>query len=152
MLTVIEKVIFLQNVDVFSEVPTEHLAYLAAIAEEVTYDRDEVIYQIKDLPDALYLVLEGKVRLHRDTEEITTATDREAFGTWALFDNEPRVVSATAQEETRLLRVDREEFLDLLADHVHITEGVLKALAGRLRGLIGRVGVGTATDRGGDDN
>ena len=34
MLTVVEKVIFLQNVDVFAEIPTEQLSYLAAIAEE----------------------------------------------------------------------------------------------------------------------
>ncbi|MCP4566269.1 MAG: Crp/Fnr family transcriptional regulator [FCB group bacterium] len=148
MLTVIEKVIFLQNVDVFSEVPSEHLAYLAAIAEEVAFDEDEVIYREQDLPDALYLVLDGSVRLHRDTEEITNASAREAFGSWALFDNEPRVVTATALEETRLLRVDREEFIDLLADHVQITEGVLKAMAGRLRGLIGRVGVGGQSNPG----
>lgn len=150
MLTVIEKVIFLQNVDVFSEVPSEHLAYLAAIAEEVAFDVDEVIYREQDLPDALYLVLDGSVRLHRDTEEITKAATREAFGSWALFDNEPRVVTATALEETRLLRVDREEFIDLLADHVQITEGVLKAMAGRLRGLIGRVGIGGQTNSGGE--
>ncbi len=142
MLTIIEKVIFLQNVDIFSEVPSEQLAHLAAIAEEVTYEQGEDIFKEQEPPDALYLVLTGKVRMHRGGEDITVAGEKEAFGTWALFDDERRVATATALEETRLLRVDREDFVDLLADYVRITQGVLKAMAGRLRSLLARVGAG----------
>ncbi|OGG44900.1 MAG: hypothetical protein A3F84_11250 [Candidatus Handelsmanbacteria bacterium RIFCSPLOWO2_12_FULL_64_10] len=141
MFTVIEKVIFLQNVDVFSEVSTEQLAYLAVISEEVPFPTEGTIYREQDPPDAMYLVLEGRVRLHRDSLEVTVAGPGDPFGTWALFDDEPRVVTATALEETRLLRIDREDFIDLLAENVQITQGVLKALARRLHGLIGRVGV-----------
>jgi CRP-like cAMP-binding protein len=141
MLTVIEKVITLQNVDVFAKVGTEELAYLAAIAEERTYSANEAIYREGDAPDALYLVLDGEVRLHRDDQEIARAEAREAFGTWALFDDEPRVASATARTETRVLRIDRDEFIDLLADHVQITQGILKTMVGRLRGLLERVGI-----------
>ncbi len=141
MFTVIEKVIFLQNVDVFSEVSTEQLAYLAVISEEVSFPREGTIYREQDPPDAMYLVLEGRVRLHRDSLEVTVAGPGDPFGTWALFDDEPRVVTATALEETRLLRVGREDFIDLLAENVQITQGVLKALARRLHGLVGRVKV-----------
>ncbi len=136
MLTVIEKVIFLQNVDIFSDVPTEDLAYLAAIAEEVTYQADENIYIENEPADALYLVLDGSVRLHRDGEQITIANAKEAFGTWALFDEAPRVVTATPQAETQLLRIDRDDFFDLLADHVQITQGVFKTVVSRMRGLM----------------
>ncbi|MEE8577528.1 MAG: cyclic nucleotide-binding domain-containing protein, partial [candidate division Zixibacteria bacterium] len=64
MLTVIEKVIFLQNVDVFDHVPTEQLAYLAAVAEEVTYEAGTDVFKEDDPSDSLYLILEGQVRLH----------------------------------------------------------------------------------------
>ena len=141
MLTTIEKVIFLQNVDVFDQVPTEQLAYLAAIAEEVTVAAQTEIYREETPADALYLVLEGKVRLHREGREITVAGVHEAFGTWALFDESPRVATATAVEESHLLRINRDDFVDLLAENVHITEGVLKTVVGRLRGLVERVGL-----------
>jgi CRP-like cAMP-binding protein len=140
MLTAVEKVILLQNVEVFSEIPTEQLSYLAMISEEVSYGPGDVIYKFDEPSDALYVVLDGKVRLHRDNEEITVAGPSDPFGTWALFDDTPRVATATAVEETRLLRIDREDFLDLLSDHGQITEGVFKALVGRLRGLLDRVG------------
>jgi len=145
MLTVIEKVIFLQNVDVFAGIGTEELAYLAAIAEERTIAEDETIYTEGDASDALYLVLDGAVRMHRGEEEIARAESRQAFGTWALFDDEPRVASATTLVETRLLRIDRDEFIDLLADHVQITRGILKTVVGRLRGLLERIGIEPAS-------
>ena len=139
MLTVIEKVIFLQNIDVFADVPTEQLALLAAIAEEVSFTKGDVIYKENDPADALYLVLEGRVQLQRGDQEIAVAQSKEAFGTWALFDEEPRVVTAMAAEDVSLLQIDREDFIDLLADHVQIAQGVLKTIAKRLRSLMERV-------------
>ncbi|NIM18848.1 MAG: cyclic nucleotide-binding domain-containing protein [Candidatus Latescibacteria bacterium] len=141
MFTTIEKVIFLQNVDVFSQVPTEQLTYLAAIAEEITVLKDEVVYNQNDPSDALYLILDGSIRLHRKGQEITTAGSKDAFGTWALFDEEPRVATATAIEDTRLLRIDHDDFYELLADNVEITRAVLRTMVRRLRGLIERVRV-----------
>ena len=139
MLTVIEKVIILQNVDVFLEIPTEQLAYIAAIAEEVTYMKDETVYKAEDHADAMFLVLEGSVRLHLDGKEVTVAGVEDTFGTWALFDEEPRVVNATSIEDSTLLHIDREDFYDLLADNVQITQGIFKTLVKRMRKLISRV-------------
>jgi len=119
MFTTIEKVIFLQNVDVFSHVVTEQLAYIAAIAEEVSYLEKDVIFEVNQESDSMFVVAGGKVKLDRDGEEITTVGEKEAFGTWSLFDDEPRVATATAVEDSLLLR---------------------KNVAGRIRGLIGRVG------------
>ncbi len=141
MLTVIEKVIFLQNVEVFAGVPSEQLAFLAAIAGELNYMKGDVIYRAQEPSDALYLVLDGAVRLHIDDREITRTGAKEAFGTWALFDDEPQVTSATAVEDTRLLRIDREDFVDLLADHIQITQAILKSMVSRLRNLVDRVGI-----------
>jgi CRP-like cAMP-binding protein len=141
MLTIIEKVILLQNVDVFAAIPTEQLSHLAAIADEVSYAPDELIYKHEELSDALYVVLDGTVRLHRGADEIAVVASKDAFGTWALFEDAPRVTGATAIEETRVLRIYREDFLDILSDNVQITESVLKSLVGRLRGLLERVGV-----------
>jgi len=139
MLSVIEKVIFLQSVDVFEEVHTEELAYLATIAEEAAYIAGDVIYREEEPADALYLVLSGKVRLHRDDHEITIAGQNDAFGTWALFDEAPTVATATAIEDSRLLKINREDFYDILSDHVRITQGIFKTLAGRLRTLVYKV-------------
>ena len=139
MLTTVEKVMLLREVDIFSQVSTEELAYLAAILEEQRCTAGQRVYQQQDPADAMYLVVSGQVRVHREQLEITVAGQGEAFGTWALFDEEPRLSAATATEEALLLRLDKEDFIDLLADNVEITQGVLKALVKRMRGLIGQV-------------
>ena len=142
MLTVVEKVILLQDVEIFSEVSTEQLAYVAGIAEEETFAAEHTIYREQDPSDSMYMVVDGRVRLHRGDMEITVAGAGHTFGNSALFDDELRVSTATTLEETRVLRIDKEEFIDLLADNVQITQGLLKALVNQVRGLIGRVGAG----------
>lgn len=135
MRTVIEKVILLQDVDVFAEVPTENLAVLAAVADEVSLLAGDVLYREDDPADALYMVLDGRIRLSRGDRTVVEAGPGEAFGTWALFDDAPRLTTAEAVADATLLRIDRDDFIDLMADHVRIAQGVIKTVARRLRGL-----------------
>ncbi len=139
MLTTIEKVLFLQDIDIFEFTTTEDLSYIAAITEEVEYEADSLIFKEKEISDSMYVVVEGRVKLTRDGQDVMTAEKKDVFGTWALFDDEPRIVTATALESTQLLRIDKEEFVDLLADHVAITQSVLKTMAKRLRNLMRRI-------------
>ena len=141
MLTVVEKVLFLQEVDVFEGISTEDLAHIAAITDEVSYLVESDIYTEGDVSDSMYLLIDGQVKLHRGGQQVMIAKSKDVFGTWALFDDEPRVASATALEDSNLLRIDREDFYDLLADHTKITQSVLKTLSKRLRGLLERVQV-----------
>jgi CRP-like cAMP-binding protein len=139
MLTTVEKVLLLQDVDIFEHTSTEDLSHIAAIAEEIEYQSGDIIFKEGEISDSMYVVIQGKVRLTRDDKEIMIAGKMQAFGTWALFDDEPRVATATALESTQLLRINKEEFIDLLADHVAITQSILKTMAKRLRKLLTRI-------------
>lgn len=140
MLTTIEKVIFLQEVDLFGHTSTENLAQVAAITEEIHVDRDSIIYREGELSDSMYLVVDGKIRLHKQGQEIMIAGKRDAFGTWALLDDEVRLVTAVALEPSKLLRIGKDDFYELLADNVNITQSIIKYIAKRLRALAGLTG------------
>jgi CRP-like cAMP-binding protein len=146
VLTTVEKVIFLQEVDIFEHTSTEDLAYIAVITEECEFPAESVIYREGEISDSMYLVIEGTVALRRGKTDVMIAKKKDVFGTWSLFDEEPRVVSATAVEESRLLKIDKDDFFELLADHVQITQGILKAIVKKLRSLADRVGISSATD------
>jgi len=139
MLTAVEKVLFLQDVDIFEYTSTEDLSHIAAITDETEIKANEIIFKEGEFPDAMYIVSEGKVNLSRAGQEVMVAGHKDVFGTWALFDDEPRVATATTLEDTRLLRIDKEEFIDLLADHVAITQSILKSMVKRLRKLMTRI-------------
>ena len=141
MLTIVEKVMLLQEVDIFKFTSTEDLAHIATITMEIELTNNQVLFNEGDIPDAIYMVIEGGVRLSRNNQEIMIAKSMDVFGTWALFDDEPQVVDAATLQESKLLRIDREDFIDLLADHVQITQGILKALVKKMRSLVGRVGL-----------
>lgn len=139
MLTTVEKVLFLQDVDIFEYTSTEDLAQIAAITDEIEINADEIIFKEGEFPDAMYIVSQGKVSLTREGQEVMVAEHKDVFGTWALFDDEPRVATAKTLENTMLLRIDKEDFIDLLADNVAITQSLLKTMVKRLRKLMTRI-------------
>ena len=135
MLTVIEKVLLLQNIDLFSHITTEQLSFFAALAEEITVPPKRVLYRENDPPDGLYMVVTGNISMRRAGVEIDRVGPNGSFGVWALFDDGPRLTTAESAEESRLLFVSRDDFYDVLADHVDIVAGLFKHLVQRLRRL-----------------
>jgi CRP/FNR family transcriptional regulator len=136
-LSPVDKVLWLQKVDVFKHATTEMLSYIGSIAHEVTVSRGQAIFSEDDMPDAMYVVVSGRVRLEKSGEEILTAGVGQSFGTWALFDNQPRMMTATAIEDAHLLKIPSEDFYDLLSDHDEITPVIFKAVVERMNRLIG---------------
>jgi ATP/ADP translocase len=131
----VETVFLLQRVDLLKDARGSHLALLAGIAEDVAIDRDEVIIREGEPTDALHVVTRGSVELRGMGGEITVG-EGGAFGTWALIDEVPSPIEAVAIEPAHLLRIRREEFHDLVADHPELAIGLLQGLARRIRTLV----------------
>ncbi|HSJ32166.1 MAG TPA: Npt1/Npt2 family nucleotide transporter [Longimicrobiales bacterium] len=131
----IEKVFLLQQVDLLQDARGAHIALLASIAEEVAIPADAVLLETGAVPDAMYVVTRGSIRLHGGGHSINAGPEY-AFGTWALIDDQPSPVSATAVEPSRVLRLTRDDFQDLLADHPELALGLLRGLARRMRRLV----------------
>jgi CRP/FNR family transcriptional regulator, cyclic AMP receptor protein len=135
-LSPVEKVLCLQNVDVFRHATTEMLAYIGSIAHEVRLEKGATIFAEQDVSDAMYIVITGRVRLTKDGRDVLVAESNQTFGTWALFDNQPRVVTASALEDVHLLKIASEDFYELLADHNEITPAIFRAVIERVKSLI----------------
>lgn len=141
MLTLVERVLLLQTIDLFSDVKTEQLSFLAAIAEEIDVGPERMIYRENDAPDGLYVVVSGTLKMRRGGEEIDRIGPNGSFGVWALFDGAPRLTSAETVEESHLLFISRDDFYEALSDHVDIVEGLFKHLVQRIRKLVSVVEV-----------
>jgi CBS domain-containing protein len=134
-MTIIERVLLLQGVELFGSVTTEQLSHVALISEEMSVDRGHVIYRENDSPDGLYVIISGAVAVSRGGDVIEHIGPNGSFGIWALFDDKPRLTSAEATEASRLLFVPREQFYEVLSDHVDIVQGMFKHLVDRLHQL-----------------
>jgi CRP-like cAMP-binding protein len=135
-LNIIEKVIALEAVDLLKNLSPEQLARIGAIANEVKLPPGkDVIGPDKPL-DALYVILDGGVSMVRDNVELHVARQNEVLGAWALFDSEPMNVTAKTVEDTKLLRIGRDDFYDLLSDNSEITASIFSMLVRRFRQLV----------------
>ncbi|MBI3665899.1 MAG: cyclic nucleotide-binding domain-containing protein [Acidobacteria bacterium] len=132
-LSTLDKAIRLQKVELFSNVETDVLALAASIAAQIHFPAGTVLFKENGSSDALYVLLEGKVQLTRGNREISTMGPGETLGKWALFDDQPSMATATCAEDTWLLKIEREDFFDLLADHAEMTQKMFTALVKRMR-------------------
>lgn len=136
MLSTVEKVLFLKSIDLFSQIPGEDLAQVALISHEENREQGEEIFAEGETGDALYLVLDGKVRVHRQDRVIAELGERECFGEMAILDAAPRSATVTALAETDLLKIAREDFQEIMSEKPEIAMGIIKVLTRRLRDAI----------------
>ena len=133
MLSTVEKVLFLKSIDLFSQIPGDNLAEVALIANEESRDAGEEILVEGEFGDALYLILEGRIRLHQGDKTIAELGEREYLGEMALLDPRPELSSATAATAAQLLRISRQDFQELLVQSPEIPLAIIKVLSRRLR-------------------
>lgn len=133
MISTIEKVLFLKSVDLFSQIPGEDLAQIALIAREVEFDQDACIIRQGDIGDCLYLIIEGEVKVVTDGAEVTRLGAKECVGEMSLLDSEPRSASVYAVTDVVLLKINQEDFYEMISERSEIAQGVIVVLTRRLR-------------------
>ena len=136
-LNIVEKVIALEGVELMGNLNPEQLARIATIAHEVKFPPGKVVLEAAKPLDALYVIIDGAVELSRNGEVLTTARQNDVLGAWALFEEQdPMPVTAKTVADTRLLRIGRDDFYDLLADNSEITSAMFSTLVKRFRKLV----------------
>ncbi len=133
MISTLEKVLFLKSIDLFSQIPGEDLARVAHIAEEIDFEDGDVLMREGELGDSMYLLVDGAVSVIQGSQHITTLRGGECVGEMAILDSEPRSATVTAAESLRALRIEREDFYELMSEKMEIAQGVIQVLTRRLR-------------------
>jgi ATP/ADP translocase/HEAT repeat protein len=133
MISNVEKVLFLKKIDLFRRIRGDDLARIANIAEEISFNDQEMVFGEGDLGDALYLVVTGKVKIHKGETQLALLGERQCFGEISILDSEPRSASVTAVEPLLALKIRRDDFSEIMAQKPEIAQGVVKVLCARLR-------------------
>ncbi len=135
-LTTIEKVIFLKSVDIFEHATIEQLGRIAGLTEEVHFKPGEIIFEEGQPGDAFYLLLSGQVFIERNGNILREIKEKEAFGTLEVLDFHPRAVTAKAVDQVRALKLNGQEFHDLLSLDIEMVEAVFRMLCGLVRRIL----------------
>ncbi len=135
MLSTIEKVLILKTVGMFSQTPDDVLADVADLLVEVDASPGDRLIVQGEQGDSLFVIVDGKVRVHDHERLLSYLGERQVFGEMALLDPEPRMASVTAVEPSRLFRLDQGAFYQLIAERPEISIGIIHVLTARLRNL-----------------
>lgn len=133
MLT-LERILLLKRVSLFSGLHIHELRLIAEIVEETDAEEGEVLFNQGEPGDSMYVIIAGRVQIVlADGTPIKVLSTFEAFGEMSLLDEEPRSATAKSAEPGKLLRIEREKFLALLAQYPAIGLGLLRMMSRRLR-------------------
>lgn len=117
--------------DVFTEVPSFETRHRF-------YQKGDVIIQEGMLGHDMFVILKGEVDVivyTNDGKEVLLATlkEPEMFGEIALFDGQPRTATVVARTDCEILKLTREEFIELVREKPSTLFKLVKILIKRLR-------------------
>jgi CRP-like cAMP-binding protein len=129
MMTVIEKVLLLQDLELFRQASSEHLAQLAAVAKVIDVEKDSILFRRGETARNLLLLLEGTVMLEDGTTQ-SPVQGREALDYWSFFSQNPHRYTARTTGQCRLLSVSLDDMVDLLTSEAEFCWALIRELAG----------------------
>ena len=95
-----------------------------------------VVFKEGDSGGDMFIIESGQidiVRKARGDEPIATLGPGDFFGEMAILEDQPRFAGAVAKTNTRLLRIERSAFADVLKQNVEIGVRIMRKLAARHR-------------------
>jgi CRP-like cAMP-binding protein len=128
-----EKLDALKVIPIFRETPESTLAEVAALMQEETYQKEDVIFNEGDHGDCMFIIHTGDIRIHKGNTDLAVLNENEVFGELSLLDAETRSATATASSDSILYKIDQEPFYKLISTRPEISLGIIRILARRLR-------------------
>lgn len=113
---------FLRGIALFKDLEEDLLARLAGVAREETYPHNRILFREGDEVDAFYLVRSGSVTVFREVkgrplQVLARLSEGGFFGEMGLLNRARRIASARTAGPTTLVRVAKQDLLDVLAQN-----------------------------------
>ncbi|WP_301922858.1 cyclic nucleotide-binding domain-containing protein [Ferruginibacter sp.] len=143
-LLLIEKVLLLRSLSIFSDTPEIILAELAPLMQQKEVEQGTLIFEEGEQGDCMYIILSGEIEINKGKTMLAVLKEKEVFGELSLLDAETRSASATAKTDCLLFKIDQEPFYELIESRPEVAMGFIKILCKRLRQLNDKTALGAS--------
>ena len=127
----------LASIPLFESLSPEDLDHLGSQLEERALEEGEEIFDKGDPGDAMYLIDEGAIdiSLGSGKQRVVLASlfQGQYFGELSLLDGAPRSASALAAKPTKLLALDRDDFVEFVRSKPDAALTIMSEIAERMR-------------------
>lgn len=132
------KIDFLKTIPLFHSLNDEELMEISTKVVIREFSKNEIILQEEDTSDFMYVILFGKVKVVKATEEgkeiiLAIHHSEEFFGEVSLIDGKTSPATVMATENSLVAIISKRDFYSLLLNQKKVLETLLHILCGRLR-------------------
>ena len=123
-----QRVKLLRNARIFKMGSDIELKELSLSLVERVVAKNEIIIHKGSKGENLFILVDGKVKIHDDDHVYNISGKGHVFGEYSLFHTEIRTATVTAMEETHLLVLSQKKFKKLLDENADIQNAVNESL------------------------
>ncbi|MFN2432806.1 MAG: cyclic nucleotide-binding domain-containing protein [Gemmatimonadota bacterium] len=131
--TLVEKVLFLKEVEIFSGLNGEDLTELAGYLRDVRFREGETIFEEESRGDAMFVVRSGRVDVYHSGRLMEGRGPHASLGELSAVDQGPRTFTAVAGTDVEALEIGEIELAEILQENAEISRTMLRVLVGRVR-------------------
>jgi CRP/FNR family cyclic AMP-dependent transcriptional regulator len=129
---------YIRDLPLLARLPDEDLKALASRGRVRRFNAGTTIFHEGDPGDAIYVVVDGRMRMSRLSGSGTEATlaiigAGDCTGELSLFDGRPRSATATTMQPTRAFVVSRDDFVNWVRERPSAALALLETLSLRIR-------------------
>ena len=129
---------YLRSVSIFSDLSDVELVSISKKMTPYSYSKGEFIVMEEMEGKQCYFITHGSVKITRSSKEgreviLAILTAGEFFGEMSLLDGETRSANVLTLEETKVLALNRNDFMATLEEYPRVSIQLLKELTIRLR-------------------
>lgn len=129
---------FLKYIPLFSELSEDDLREIVKLAARQVYKKDNMILIEEEIGSTMFIILDGRVKISRISDDgreviLSILSEGDFFGEMSILDGQNRSANVVTLDDSRIMVIRREDFLQMLHDYPQIAINLLKELAQRLR-------------------
>jgi CRP-like cAMP-binding protein len=141
-MNIFEIMLELKKHPIFKFITPEVLITLAQRVEELNIPAGRSIIRKGEFGDTMFMIVNGKIKIHNGERQLKELSNGDIFGELAALSPEKRMASATAIEETLLLKIDHQTIYDIIRIQPEIGKGLILFLCDLARSMANK-GEGT---------
>ncbi len=129
---------FLNYIPLFSELSEDNLREIVKLAARQVYKKDNMILIEEEIGSTMFIILDGRVKISRISDDgreviLSILSEGDFFGEMSILDGQNRSANVVTLDDSKIMVIRREDFLQMLHDYPQIAINLLKELAQRLR-------------------
>jgi len=128
----------LKNIPLFSELEDDDLLAISKVAMRQSFRKDNMVLIEEEVGSTMFIILDGRVKISRISDEgreviLSIMSEGDFFGEMSILDGQARSANVVTLDDSTIMIIHREDFLQMMHDFPQIAINLLKELAHRLR-------------------